>query len=123
MPPFNGLGVTSCPATSICSGVQLTMVNAETPAAGYVSIVLSRALDSQDKAVTFTVSWASSPSATVEILGSNIAPTVNGFDPNGFIVATGATQSWEASDGLYRFYQVKVAAYSSGGALTVIAQR
>jgi hypothetical protein len=73
----------------------------------------------------FTMNFASSPTAVVEILGSNIAPTASGPDPAGFVLYTSTnTQADHYEDGTaFTFYWAKLVSQSGGGALTVIMQQ
>lgn len=69
----------------------------------------------------FTMDFAASPTAVVEIFGSNTAPTAAGPDPLGFLLYTSTNkQSDTYSDGnAYIFYWAYLASQSGGGALTV----
>ncbi len=69
----------------------------------------------------FTINFASSPTDVVEVLGSNIAPTSAGPDPNGFVLYTStSTQADQYEDAnAFIFYWAKLVSQSGGGALTV----
>lgn len=70
----------------------------------------------------FTMNFATTPTAVVNIYGSNISPTAAGPDPNGFLLYTSTnTLADHYEDGTaFAYYWAQLASQSAGGALTVL---
>lgn len=121
MPQFNGFQ--SSPYVSMVPGESIALFNVEAVAAGYVSQVICRAgIPSGDGAITFDSSFASAPTASVTILGSNFTPTPAG-PQNGIVLATITTQNTFYTDtNRFAYYWAVVNSYSAGGPYSLIAK-
>jgi hypothetical protein len=112
--------------TDLEVGVSLYLFSAEAPtipAAGYPSIALTRAYSPGTAAgTTFQLNWATAPTATVDsiaIQGSN-----DGINWQTLYTSNaGIQQDNYSDDEHWAFYRAILLAESTGGALTVIAQR
>lgn len=109
--------------TSLIPGDQVFyLFKAETLVAPQASVAFSRgaAPGTETPALmVFTISFASAPTATVSIQGSN-----EDIDSQYQDLQTGTTQLWSYSDlGGFAFYRAKLETYSAGGALTVTVKR
>ena len=123
MPVFNGLQ--GIPYTDLRPGDSLALFDAETRAGGDVSTVIARgeSPSGSDQGITFQVHFASSPTASLTIKGSNVTPTSSG-PQNGVTLKTVTTQDDSYTDtARWAFYWASLDSYSAGDALTVIAQR
>jgi len=98
------------------------LFNAESPTAPQASIAFARAYSpaANDEGITFEVIFASAPTAAVAIQGSNVDS-----DADYINLTTFTNQQFGSYTDTQRFafYRAKLTSYSSGGALTVIAQR
>lgn len=121
MPNFNPL--LTPPYTDLRIGEQIYLWNAESPAAGANSIVFTRGLDpGGNKEITFQGDFATAPTATVTIFGSNFPPT--SAPVNGISLATMTTQNSGYVDTTgYAFYWAQMTTVSAGEPFTLIAQR
>ncbi len=103
----------------------LTLVNAETVAAGYKSMAFVRGPSpaETDNGVTVQILFAANATATVALEGSNVD-----VDADYVIVASAAFAGAGAAGSItdsqrYVFYRLHVTAYTSGGILTALAAR
>jgi len=113
--------------TDLEVGVSLYLFNAEAPtipAAGYPSIALTRAYSpsATDAGTTFYINWASAPTAAVDSVV--IQGSADGINWQTLYTSNAGIQQDNFTD-LTRaaFYRAILLAESTGGALTVIAQR
>jgi hypothetical protein len=122
MPVFNGSANNL--ATQVQPGDTITLFAGETLTAPAVSFVIAP-VDAGPvcrNAITFQAHFASTPTASLTIKGSNFPPTASG-PQHGITVGTAITTqdgSVTATEG-YAFYWVSLDSQSGGGALTVIA--
>jgi len=117
MPVYGSLG-----PTAIVPGDNYVLFNGtETPASGTKSIAIARAEGAHDTGVmTFTVQFASSPTATVSIEASNVDADAS---YQTIYAGAGTQQDYYADLGGFAFYRANLSAYTSGGMPTVIVQR
>lgn len=122
MPNFNGLLIP--PYTDLRDGEQIFLWNAESPAAAANSIVITRGMGYDNaNGILFQLDFASSPTASVTILGSNFTPPASG-PINGITLATLTTIDSAYQDtNSYAFYWANIVSVSAGEPLTLIAQR
>lgn len=122
MPNFNGLQIP--PYTDLRLGEQIYLWNNESPAAGANSIVITRGESpASNRGITFQLDFASAPTASVTIQGSNFTPPASG-PINGITLATLNTIDSAYNDtGSYAFYWANIVSVSGGEPLTLIAQR
>jgi hypothetical protein len=122
MPLFNGNA--NVLATAVYPGDVIPLFNAETLTAPATSTVISLggAAPFGIHQVSFQVQFASSPTASVAIFGSNIAPTSSG-PTDGVAVGTAVTtqSAVVTTTAIFEFYWAVLASQSGGGALSVIA--
>lgn len=123
MPTFNSNGPLS---VSVCSGSDVVLFDpvADALTAPATSRVLAP-VDSgpvQRAGITFQWSFAASPTAVVEVFGSNTPPTAAG-PQNGVILYTSTNkQADNYTDNLsFAFYWQQIVSQSAGGALSSIA--
>ena len=112
--------------TALYPGDSLTLFGAETPSAPQASIVFARGMSpSGDAGTTFQSGFASSPTATLEVLGSNIAPAADFTLGDWAVLYTSTDKPADSYTDLNRFayYCVYLATQSAGGAVTVAVQR
>ena len=108
--------------TCVSPGDFYKLFDAEVVAAGTTSVAFSRghSPSMDDAGMTFQMSWASAPTAVIEIQGSNI-------DSDAFyetLWSSSNTQFDNYTDtARWAFYRAKVISYSAGGAVTVTVQR
>jgi hypothetical protein len=112
-----GGGVLTC----VNAGDQFTLFNAETLTAPQASISFNRGSDpvaGQPNGIVFQISFATAPTAAVQIQGSNDLV-------NWSVVYTSTNTSPDSYPdlGQFAFYRAFLVSQSAGGALTVIAQR
>jgi hypothetical protein len=75
----------------------------------------------QRSAITFQAHFATTPTASLTIKGSNFSPTASGVQ-HGITIGTITTQDASVTDtGAYAFYWASLDSQTGGGALTVIA--
>jgi hypothetical protein len=123
MPVFNGNANNL--ATQVQSGATVTLFAAtDTLVATNQSIVIAPvdAGPVERSAITFQAHFASAPTASLTIKGSNFAPTASG-PQHGITIGTAITTqdaSVTATEG-YAFYWASLDSQTGGGALTVIA--
>jgi hypothetical protein len=98
------------------------LLNAETLATGDASVAINRgpAPGMADQGTTFQISFASAPTATVIIQGSNVDLAADYVD-----LYTSTNKQFDTFTDVTRFafYRAKMSAYSAGGACTVTVQR
>ena len=115
-PPNEGLNL-----AVLIPGDVYFLFNAETPTAPQASVAFARGLgpNGQKGPILFTISFASSPTAVVEIQAAD-----TDLDANYQTVFTStSTQLDNYSDlGLFSFYRAKLVSQSGGGAITVKAE-
>lgn len=121
MPTFQGYGPLSVQGGP---GDRFTLfAPSDTLVAGSQSrvIAIAHAAPFGVKAQTFQLSFATTPTAVVEIFGSNIPPTVAGPDPNGVLLYTSTNKITDNyTDNLaFEFYWAQLISQSAGGALTL----
>jgi hypothetical protein len=120
MPLFNGFANNL--ATAVYCGDRITMFAAETLTAPATSIVI--AIGSAAVAVTeitFQSHFATSPTASLAVYGSNYYPTSSG-PTNGLLQGTITTQDASVTvQSIYEFYWCVLNSQSGGGALSLIA--
>ncbi len=121
MPVFNGSANNL--ATQVQPGDTITLF-ADTLAATAVSTVIAPVDGGPISrgAITFQAHFASAPTASLTIKGSNFPPTSAG-PQNGITIGTAITTqngSVTATEA-YAFYWASLDSYSAGGVLTVIA--
>jgi len=107
--------------TVVNAGDQITLWNAETPVAGAASLNFNRGSDpvaGQPNVIVFAISFATAPTAVVEIQGSN--DLVNW---NTLYTSTNTSPDYYGDAGGFAFYRALLVSQSGGGAITVIAQR
>jgi len=120
MPLFAGFGPLS---VQVGSGTTIPLFNAETLTAPATSPVIAPvdAGPVERNAITFEATWATAPTASLSIFGSNVAPTVAGPQA-GVSLAIMAAQNGSYTDtNGYAFYWAVLASQSAGGAVSVIA--
>ncbi len=118
MPVFNPLLAFGSLVTGVAVGETYNMVNAETVADGYVSMPITP-LDQSYRNISFTANFATTPTATVILYGSNTYPNLAG-PQNGVVISTFTNANGSIADNSgFEFYWIGVTAYSGGGALTV----
>ena len=122
MPAFNGL--LTPPYTDLRIGEQIALWNAESPAAGATSIVITRGLcPTSDQGILFQCDFTSAPTASFVIYGSNFTPTSAG-PVNGVALSTITAQNTGYQDNnSYTYYWCGVTSVSAGEPVTLIAQR
>lgn len=93
----------------------------ETPGAGVKSVAFSRGMGpgAGPHGMVFTVAFASAPTATVLIQGSNTDVEAD-YQTLGSIAAQ---HGYYADEGRFKFYRANLSAYSAGGMPVVIVQR
>lgn len=98
------------------------LFNAETPTAPQASIAFNRAFSASlnDNGTTFQIIFASAPTSSVLIQGSDID-----VDGDYLTLYTSTSKQFDSYTDVQRFsfYRAKVATQSAGGAITVVAQR
>lgn len=131
--PFYGdlpaaVGATLAGPTSVEPGNSLILFNNETIAAPpQASIVLARAMghDDPDSGTTFFIEFATAPTDSLLILGSNKIPAAV-FNLNDWITLYTSTNKFQdayTDTGRLSYYCAYLASQSGGGALLVKAQR
>lgn len=95
----------------------------ESPAAGTNSIVITKGPNpGASDNITFQLDFASSPTASITIQGSNFVPTT--APQNGLVLATVTTINASYTDtNNFAFYWANVTSVSAGEPLTLLAQR
>lgn len=108
--------------TAVQPGDSFTLFNAETVTAPQASVAFSRAAGpaNSDGGTTFSISFASAPTAVVQIQAAN-----QDLDSEYVTVYTSSNTQHDAYTDVGRsaFYRARVLSQSAGGAITVIAQR
>lgn len=108
--------------TSVPVGEKFTLFNAESVTAPQASVAFNRAPSPSgaDQGITFTIDFASSPTASVTIQGSN-----TDVDADYLVLATSSNKQHDSytDTGRFAYYRANVASQSGGGAITVKAQR
>jgi hypothetical protein len=103
------------------------LFNAESPAAPQASVVIERGRnDRNDAGITFLIEFASAPTDSVEILGTNDPSALLLFNLNQWqVLYTSNNNIVDAytDTGRYRYYCAYVASEGAGYPITVIAQR
>ena len=122
----SGVGTTGAVPTAISPGDTIALFN-ETVVALEASIVVARAvgLSQSDQGITFFIEFASAPTDSLQILGSNKAPAAV-FNLNDWYVlftSTNKSPDYYTDTGRFLYYCAYEASQSGGGKLTVIAQR
>ena len=109
--------------TALQPGDSLYLFNNETITAPQASISFARGYNPGGGAtnpIIFQAWWASSPTATLNIQGSNV-------DSNSQYVTLGqitnTSPAYYADAGGFAFYRVQLSSQSAGGAITVLVQR
>jgi hypothetical protein len=121
MPVFNQYN--SNKGISVIPGSTVALFNAETLAAPAVSVVIAPA-DAGPvgrRAIQFSVDFASAPTASVSIWGSNQYPTTTPVA--GVQIGTSITTQHAGMTDTsgFAFYWAQLDSYAAGGALTVSA--
>ena len=122
-----GVGTTVAGPTACIPGDSLALFNNETVTAAQASIVMARANSPSDSdaGTTFFMEFASAPTSSLEILGSNKPPAAV-FNANDWVVLATSTNKQQDSytdTARFAYYCAYLVSQSAGGKLTVIAQR
>lgn len=109
--------------TSLCPGDgPYFLFNAESPTAPQASVAFSRGSyqPADDAGVTFQIIFASAPTASVTIQGSNVDTAADYV-----VLFTSTNKQFDSytDTARFRFYRSAVASQSAGGAITVTAMR
>ena len=117
-PPNAGLNV-----TELQPGDFYYLFNAESPTAPQASVAIATGYcpgGGLGAALMFTADWATSPTAEIDIQGSNTL-----LDADFILVGSIVNQQhgYYADGGGFRFYRAYLASQSAGGAVTVIVKR
>jgi len=108
--------------TSVCPGDQYFLFNAETPTAPQASVAFSRGSyqPADDAGITFQIIFASAPTASVTIQGSNVDSNADYV-----VLFTSTNKQFDSytDTNRFQFYRANLASQSAGGAITVVAQR
>jgi hypothetical protein len=120
MPTFNGNG----PLTvGIGLGDTIALFNADTLTAPVNSRVVTiiHSGPTVRGVRQFQMGFAASPTAVLDIYGSNNSPTAAGPDPNGQLLYTSTNKQndYFEDDNGFAFYWAYLASQSAGGACTV----
>jgi hypothetical protein len=118
MPTFNQYGPLS---VQVSPGDTMQLFTAETLTAPATSKVYAL-LDSgavERRSILFQANWATTPTASLVIYGSNTAPTTAG-PQNGVALGSAITANGVYQDTAgFKFYWATLASQSAGGALTL----
>jgi hypothetical protein len=123
----SGVGTTAASPTAVAPGDNLVLFNNETVTAPQASIVLNRAMGrgDEDAGISFFIEFASSPTDSLQILGSNKLPAATFALADWIVLFTSANNQKDAYTDTQRFayYCAYLVSQSGGGKLTVTAQR
>ena len=123
MPVYGTVTAGNLLPTALQPGDSMALFNAESPTAPKASIAFARGYNPGGGAtnpIVFTASWATTPTATLNIQGSNVDSDAQ-YQTLGTI--TNLSPAYYADAGGFAFYRVQLASQSAGGAITVLVQR
>lgn len=107
--------------------IPYSLFAAETPTAPQASQVIARgpSPSRSDQGITFDIEFASSPTDSLQVLGSNVVPksSFTSGDWNTLYTSSNKQKDSYTDTARFRFYSVYLASQSGGGAVTVIASR
>ena len=123
MPVYGTVQAGNNQPAAVQPGDSIYLFNNESPSAPVASIPFARGYNPGGGAtnpIIFHVRWASAPTATLNIQGSNV-------DADAQYVTVGQivnqSPGYYADAGGFAFYRVQLASQSAGGAITVLVQR
>ena len=111
--------------TAVYPGEKFTLFDGtESPASGTKSVAFNRAPgNGQTNGQVFTVTFASSATATVLVQASNDDVEAHYQTVATLAFAGVTTPGYYADSGEFKFYRANLSAYTGGGMPTVIVQR
>lgn len=120
--PLYGVAQAGGVLTAIQPGDSITLFAAETLTAPQASVAFNRGYSpsATDAGTTFQILFASAPTSTLAIQGSNLDVDA---DYVTLYTSTSKQQDGYTDIGRWAFYRAKLLTQSGGGAVTVIAQR
>ena len=123
MPNYGTLQAGNTLPTALQPGDSMLLFNAESPTAPQSSIAFAVGYNpggGGSNPIVFEAVWASSPTATLYIQGSNTDADAQ-YITLGTI--TNTSPAYYADSGGFAFYRVQLASQSAGGAITVKVKR
>lgn len=120
--PNYGVAQVGGTVAAVAPGDQYFLWNAETPTAPQASVAFARQMGpgQTDAGITFTISFASAPTDSLVIQGSNVDSDAQ---YQSLYTSTNKQLDAYTDTGRWAFYRAKLVTQSAGGAVTIIAQR